>query len=211
MSVRKVQLTAESRLKTFEMRRNHMSSGVLIKGSGITNTLTFIKSEYGNTALEEVLSAMPEPSRQAISTTLATRWYPVEHMGELLSAMKQTIGKGNPTFIYTVSTQAAKTTFNLVYKVFFKLGSPGYIIGKVASVWSTLVNKGELSVVEKGNKHLVVRLTDFPYKNGDYCQERLRGWFRAPLELSGCKIIEATHTACTSRGDAWCEWRFTWS
>jgi hypothetical protein len=186
------------------------SEDTLIKGSGISNTLTFIKSKYGQVALDEVLAAMPDASRQSISTALATGWYPVEYIGDLISAMKGTIGKGSSDFIYTASTEAAKATFNLIYKVFFKLGSPGYIIGKVASVWRTLVNKGDLAVVEKSDKHIVVRLTDFPYKNSDYCGERLRGWFRAPLELSGCQITEAIHTACTSKGSPYCEWRFRW-
>jgi len=188
-----------------------MSSGALIKGSGITNTINFVKSKYGTSALEEVLAAMPDPSRQAIASTLATGWYPVEQIGDLLTAMKTTIGKGKPDFLYSVSIDASKATFNLVYKVFFKLGSPSYIISKVTSVWSTLVNKGELKVVDKSDKHIIVRLTDFPYKNTDYCAERLRGWFRAPLELSGCTITEASHTACTSKGAPYCEWKYRWS
>jgi hypothetical protein len=53
-------------------------------------------------------------------------------------------------------------------------------------------------------------LTDFPYRNPDYCGQRLRGWFQATLELSWCEITRSSHTACTSTGSPYCEWRFEW-
>jgi hypothetical protein len=187
-----------------------MNSEVLIKGSGISTTLDYIKSRFGQNALDQVLAAMPDSSRQSVTSAVVTGWYPIEHIGDLIDAIKMTVGKGDPYFIYIATTEAAKTTFNFIYKVLFKFGSPAYCIGKVASIWSTMLNRGTLTVVEQSDNHVILRLYNFPYKNRDYCGERLRGWFRAPLELSGCRLTKSIHSACTSRGDDYCEWQYCW-
>ena len=70
---------------------------------------------------------------------------------------------------------------------------------------------GKLEVIESRPGHVVVRLSDFPYINADYCQQRLTGWMRAYLELSGCKSLEIGHPSCTSRGDPHCIWDLRWA
>jgi hypothetical protein len=185
-------------------------SDINVKGSGFAYTLEYIQSAYGEAAAAQVLARLSEPSRQTITFALASGWYPVELVGELMAAIRAELERNDPKIIVTVSRESAKATFNRVYKLFFKLGSPAFIVRRVASVWSTIVSAGSLAVVEHGDRHLVVRLTDFAYQNPDYCGQRLLGWFCAPLELSGCELVEAEHTACTAHGAPHCEWRFAW-
>jgi hypothetical protein len=187
------------------------SSGVKIKGSGFAPTLEHIQTVYGEARLEQVLARLPGDGRQTLLNALASGWYPVELVGEFMAAIHAELSSEDPQIIRHISRESAKATFGRIYRLFIKMGTPGFIIRRVASVWRTIVSTGTLAVVDQGDHHLVVRLTEFPYRNPDYCGERLTGWFCAPLELSGCEIIEAEHTACTSRGDPHCEWRFRWA
>jgi hypothetical protein len=187
-----------------------MGSGVNVKGSAIANTMKYLEEKYGKEAVGKIAAALPGQTRDTIMHSLPSSWYPVEIVGDLCEVIQKDLGGSDPDFLFKVSREAAKATFNVFYKVFFKFGSPQFIIGKVASVWSTLATAGRLEIAEKGEKFVVLRLQDFPYKNSRYCSQRLTGWFHAPLELSGCEITESTHTACTSTGSPYCEWRIVW-
>ncbi len=187
-----------------------MESGVTVKGSGIAPTMKYVREQYGDDVAERVFAALPPDVRQALRSPLASRWYPVEHVGELLEALRAHIDGNDPEILFAISRESAKNAFSMIYRVFFKLGSPAFIIGRVSSVWHTLCSKGELNVVEKDDKRIVVRLTDFPYDNPDYCGVRLRGWFHAALEVSGCDITRSEHTTCACKGAPHCEWVFEW-
>jgi hypothetical protein len=187
-----------------------MQSGVKIKGSALGNTFKYLKEKHGIEVHDKVVQGIPEQVRKDIVAALPSSWYPVEYVGDLCASIRAVLGPSDPEINFKISRESAKATFNLVYKVFFKLGSPQYIIGKVAAVWSTLADKGSLTIHEKGDKYLVLRLLDFPYRNPEYCAQRLRGWFHAPLELSGCMITESRHTVCTSQGGPYCEWKIAW-
>ena len=184
--------------------------GVTVKGSGLGNTQKYIREKYGQAVLDKVYAAMAEPARTEVAKSLATAWYPVEHIADFIRAIKSVIGPNDQDINFKISNESAKYTFSLIYKVFFKLGSPQFIMGKVSSVWSTLCSGGKLEITDKSDKHLVLRLSDFAYRDPEYCGQRLRGWFQAPLELSGCQIVENRHTACASKGASYCEWRIAW-
>ncbi len=187
-----------------------MACGVKVKGSGFGPTKAAIVKAYGRSRLEGVMGRLPAKLQDEMRSPLASCWYPVEYVGELMEAIKAEFA-GDPDVLYRISLESSKNTFNLAYRIFIKLGTPSFIIGKASNVWSTACNSGRLEVVETGDKYIMVRLSDFGYRNVDYCGERLRGWFQGPLELSGCRNVVGIHTTCVMRGAAHCEWRYQWS
>jgi hypothetical protein len=187
-----------------------MECRVRVKGSGFGPTKNYIAKAFGAQRLESVMMRLPEKTREEFRNPLASCWYPVEYVGDLLTAIKAEFA-GEKDIIYRISLESGKGSFSLAYRLFIKLGTPSFIIGKASNVWSTACDSGKLEVVESREKEIVVRLTGFGYKNPDYCGERLRGWFQAPLELSGCRNVTGEHITCTSRGGACCECRYRWS
>jgi hypothetical protein len=187
-----------------------VSSEVKVKGSGFEYTKKYIVDRYGRETFDRILSQMPAEAARAVDHSIPSSWYPVQYAGDLANGIKRVLGGSQKHPIFEISKEGAKATFSLIYKMFFRLGSPGFILDRVTSVWKNMSTAGELSVVERGDKFVVVRLKNFPYKNPDYCGERLRGWFHATLELSGCDMVKSVHTRCTSNGSDCCEWRFEW-
>lgn len=188
-----------------------MASGVQVKGSGIAPTMKFIRKKYGDEKADQVLARLSDEVRRTVTVPLAGTWYPVEHVGELCTAIRAVLSTDTPDCLFEIARESATDAFNLIYRVFFRLGSPAFIVKRVASVWGSLCDSGTLSVADHGSTHLVVRLDEFPYKNPDYCAERLRGWFQAALEVSGCDITTSRHTKCVAHGHECCEWRFEWN
>ena len=187
-----------------------METQVKVKGSGIGYTKEYIVKKYGKETMDRIMSFLPEDAAATVQNAIPSAWYPIEHMGHLTDGIKRVVGAKERYAVFEISRESAKTTFSTLYKIFFKLGNPSFIMDRVASVWRNMASEGDLSVVERGDKFVVVRLSNFPYRHPDYCGHRLRGWFHAVLELSGCEITKSKHTKCTSNNDSHCEWRFEW-
>lgn len=184
--------------------------GAKVKGSSFSVPLQYVAKTYGADRLKKALERLPEQMRSDITRGLPSLWYPVEYVGELTSALRMELGPRDPNFVFQLTTNSAKQTFGAVYKLFIRLGSPEFIVGRIAAVYRTMCDTGELQVIDKQPRQITMRLTGFPYRNPDYCGHQLRGWFQGPLELSGCKIVENVHTICACRGSPHCEWRVRW-
>lgn len=88
-------------------------------------------------------------------------------------------------------------------RIFFKFGSPDFILARAARVWSTYWDSGQMSVVVSEPGHLEMRVVDFPVPSELVCQ-RTRGWIHRAFELMGFRP-EVTHPSCVLRGDPYCQ------
>jgi len=187
-----------------------MDTGIQVKGSGFVHTVDYLEKQYGAEVLADILGQMPAGGAKVARRALVMGMYPVEHVGELLDAIKTVLGRDDPEINFKINLAAARASFSTIYKVFFRLGSPGYIIGKAASLFGRFTSKGQLTVVKNEKNLVLLRLTEFGYQHPEFCKHRLRGWYQAPLELSGCRITESSHPRCVLQGDPHCEWRYRW-
>lgn len=187
-----------------------MACGIKFNGSGFLNTKTSLLKNHGPEKVERILSTMSTEAQRSARFALASTQYPVEHISEFLAAIKQVLGPDDPELNFKISKQAAKDTFSMLYKLYFKLGKPQAIINKAASIWTNLCNSGRLLVDTPRPRQVVLTLMDFDYIDPEFCGQRLRGWYQAPLELSGCTVTESLHCHCRAFGDSVCRWRFSW-
>jgi len=72
-----------------------------------------------------------------------------------------------------------------VYKIFFKVGSPEFIISRAARVFSSYYDTGELRIAESGPGRAVAELVGFEGGAPQFC-ERIFGWpSKGPRGFSG--------------------------
>ena len=185
-------------------------SGITVRGSGFVHTLDYLDRTHGAQVTRAILERMPPEARRNARRALATGMYPVEHVSELLAAIRAELAPQDPEINFKVSLAVAKNAFSTLYKVFFKLGRPHFIIKRAAKVWDRMASQGALEVTHQDRGLVGLRLTDFNYADPEFCAQRLRAWYQAPLELSGCRITLSEHPACRSRGDRLCEWQYRW-
>lgn len=187
-----------------------MLSGIKFKGVAFVHTNKYIVKTYGENTLQKIISSMPEVSRQEVKDAAISVWYPVEYVSDYLAALQQVLGTKDAQIVFKISKEAGKDAFSLLYKIFFQLGNPGWVIQRAPSIWRTMSTQGSLTIVERDAKHVVVRLIDFDYRDALFCGQRLRALIQAPLELSGCEITESLHTECIANAGHYCEWRYSW-
>ena len=96
-----------------------------------------------------------------------------------------------------------------VYKIFFKIGSPEFLVSRGTHVFGSYYDTGELRVIEASSGRAVVELTAFEGGAPQFC-ERLYGWMQCTLELAGARNLRSAHSACVHRGDTVCRFEGTW-
>ncbi|MFC1678195.1 hypothetical protein ACFLZ9_00480, partial [Patescibacteria group bacterium] len=144
------------------------------------------------------------------SQILPSLWYPFEY-GHLEAAQKiaNLFYPGNIRGLRELGYYMAEKNLTGIYKVFVKMGSPGFIISKAGTILSTYYRPGKLETIEKGNKLFKFRFVNFESMN-EALEEGIAGWVEKALELSGGKKVEVKINTHISRGASATEYECHW-
>ncbi len=95
-----------------------------------------------------------------------------------------------------------------VYKIFVKVGSPGFIISRASKIFSNMLQPGEMTVVESSPNKAVLHM-ELP--ESDWLLElRMAGWMEQALVISGCAEPKFEITQSLAKGDPVTEFIATW-
>lgn len=180
-----------------------------VKGAAVVATLQFLKDRFGDEALRETLASLDAPDREALETALVSAWYPLPLLLRLMRQAEARFGSRLPGLYREMGRASADYGLTTVYKIFFKIGSPQFIISRASRVFSSYYRQGRLDVPESGPGFANAELRDFKDGSPEYC-ERIFGWMARTLELCGARELRTSHVTCVHRGDALCRFEGTW-
>ena len=187
-----------------------MSEPVKVKGTALSSSVKYLQDKFGPDALEKVIINLPEDQKAAVrGGVLASSWYPFSTLVSIMRAAKKAYGAGAPDIYRDIGRASADYSLSTVYKIFFKVGSPQFIIGRAATLYTNFYTSGEMKVLDSGKGFANVQITGFNEPCEEYCM-RLWGWMERMLELTGARNIKAAHTKCRLKGDALCLYQGTW-
>ena len=187
-----------------------MSEPVKVKGTALSSTVRYIQEKFGEGAVEKVIAALPEIDKATIRNgVLVSSWYPFSLLVAVMRGAKKEFGAGAPDIYRDIGGASADYSLSTVYKIFFKVGSPQFIIGRAATVYGNFYSSGEMKVLDSGKGFANVQITGFAEPCDEYCQ-RVWGWMVRMLELTGARNIKAVHSKCRLKGDALCLYNGTW-
>jgi hypothetical protein len=184
--------------------------GFHVKGNLLAARARYVGETWGAPAVAAVAGQLAPDVRAAFDApVLPFAWYPFTTMAEIDRAIVDGPMAGQVARMKHFGSTIARYDLPTLYKVLFKIGSPGFILGRLAVVYSTYLRGGALSAlsVEKGRARLALTEGDLPYY---FCDQGVPGWITAAVELSGGKNVDAAQVSCVHRGDARCEWRCLW-
>ncbi len=181
-----------------------------VKGTALMPRVKYLE-EKANPAQKERVIALLSPGfqqdlRQGI---LLGQWYPFEYYIELNRALDKVLGIGDLSLIPKLGYYSADQGLKGVYKLFYKVGSPEFIIQRGAKVWNQYFVNGQLSVQVIAPKDVRVLLTDVESPTEEHCLSVL-GWVHRTLELSGGKNVRAEMSKCRRKGAPYCEITARW-
>jgi hypothetical protein len=181
-----------------------------VKGTAIVAALRFFRERFGEDGLASILADLDGADRAVLADGgLVSVWYPVATLLRLMRAAEARFGSRLIHLYRHMGRASADYGLTTVYKIFFKVGSPQFIIARGSRVFSSYYSQGRLEVVESKAGHAAVDLLDFPDGAPEFC-ERIRGWMERTMELAGAKSLKSQHSRCVHRGDTVCRFEGFW-
>ena len=184
-----------------------------VKGTTIAGRLAYARRRGGDEAVQKVVAAIRDPEAKldlADGRALKSSWYPFSALIDISVELDRLYGSGDLSLLVEVGGDVAEADLNSVYKIFFKVANPQFIIDRAASVWRSYYSSGTCRVEKKAPNHVILELADFDEPHRAHCNSVL-GWAARMLTLSSCKDLVAEHILCRTEGGATCRFEAHWT
>jgi len=184
---------------------------VQIKGSAIKETIHQIKSRSGDEALEKIFGLLDEETRAICRGEIySSSWYPLDLFTRFLEVEIRVLAGGREEMITRGSEVVIEKQLRGIYKAFVKLGSPEFVIKRIAAVHETYFQGVPIEVHFEGPGKALVRYTGFE-KQHRIMGFAIIGFFKKALEISGAKDVVLSFTTAIGEGKRFAELSIGWS
>ena len=148
--------------------------------------------------------------RHSIEAGLSkAKWYPFEQFVELNVTIDRLFGRGDLGVVKALGRFGADANLTTIYRLFFKVGSPQWILGRAVRLWSAHYDSGYLEVATRGMRAAVLRVRNFATPHVAHCLS-VAGWAERSIELSGGKRPSFVESKCRIRNDDLCQFDVSW-
>jgi len=156
-----------------------------VKGADFGSLRKLMKL-LGKAREDELVAALAPEHQQLFKRGMASDWTPVERHAEFISAVAEALYPNQALSVESLGRELARHSFSGVYRLFLRIPSVHFIIGKAASVWATYYDTGVARVenVAPGQGDFVVReFSDLPQA----LRRTTTGHVQMLLEMAGAR------------------------
>jgi hypothetical protein len=184
---------------------------VQIKGSAIKETIDQIKTRAGEDAFRKILGLLDAETRKICEGKIfASSWYPLDLFARFLEVEICVLADGNEEMVTRGSEVIIERQLRGIYKVFVKLGSPEFVINRIAAVHATYFQGVPVDVRLQGRGKALVKYTGFE-KQHRIMGFAIIGFFKKALEISGAKDVTIYFATPIEDGKGYSELSIAWS
>lgn len=181
-----------------------------VKGSALRSTMTFLRERYPEDFCQKVVSTIPPAHRAILEKPIQqSGWYDATILYTLMHIIAKASNENEEDLFFRMGKQSCDDGLNTIYKIFFKVGSPTFILKHVAQVWGNYYSEGRMVLLSGTSTTAHMRLEGVQFPDESLCH-RIRGWMVRASELSGGKNVRVFHETCVHRGGTSCEWKGAW-
>lgn len=179
------------------------------KGNWVAARHHYVVERHGQRGVEQVAGLLEAPYRDAFLTPpLPFVWLPLDLLTHIDHAIFTELMHGNLDQMREFGGFIARRDLTALYRMFFKLGTPGFVLRRSRLVFAQYIKGGSLEpTVEGKDATLFVRDLVLPYY---LCEHGIPGWLQAALELAGGHSVKVTQPSCAHRGDPECVLHASW-
>lgn len=173
-----------------------------VKGSAVSSIPEFVREKFGE-RLNEWLDSLSEDSRKIMNAPIipAISWYPLEYgLIEPTRKICEIFYENDERGAWEGGRFSAEKGLIGIYKMFVKLGSPKFIVGRAATIFSSYYKPSAMAVANNDTNRVVLHITEFP-EIERLLELRIGGWIERALEISGSKNVNVDLTKSLSEGD----------
>jgi hypothetical protein len=184
---------------------------VQIKGSAIKETINQIKTRSGEDAFQKILGLLDEETRKICEGEIfVSSWYSLDLFARFLEIEIRVLANGNEEMVTRGSEAVIERQLRGIYKAFVKLGSPEFVIKRIAAVHATYFQGVPIEVQLQGHGKAVVKYTGFE-KQHRIMGFAIIGFFKKALEISGAKDVIIYFATPIEEGKGYSELSIAWS
>jgi hypothetical protein len=184
---------------------------VQIKGSAIKETIDQIKRRSGEAAFQQILGLLDEETRTVCEGEIfSSTWYSLDLFTRFLEIEIRVLADGNEEMVTRGSEAVIERQLRGIYKAFVKLGSPEFVIKRIAAVHATYFQGVPIEAQMLGHGKALVKYTGFE-KQHRIMGFAIVGFFKKALEISGAKDVVLYFPMPIDEGKGYSELSITWS
>jgi hypothetical protein len=184
---------------------------VQIKGSAIKETIDQIKRRSGEAAFQNILALLDDETRKTCGGEIfSSTWYPLDLFTRFLEIEIRVLADGNEEMVTRGSEAVIERQLRGIYKAFVKLGSPEFVIKRIAAVHATYFQGVPIQVHLEGRGRALVKYTGFE-KQHRIMGFAIVGFFKKALEISGAKDVVIRFSVPIEEGKSYSELTIAWS
>ncbi|MCA2977955.1 MAG: hypothetical protein INH37_06700 [Myxococcaceae bacterium] len=181
------------------------------KGIAVIARLKWVRRFHGDAGARRLHDALSAPTRDALERHILPHdWVPMRTFVEVNVAVDRLFGSGDLRLCKDLGAWAAQENLPRLFRLFYRLGTPGFMFERAAKLWSAHYDSGRLTLVLPTEKRAHLSLFDFAEPHRAHCLSVL-GWAAKSVELSGARVVESDEARCRTRGDDRCEFVVSWA
>lgn len=181
-----------------------------MKGSALTSRILWVQLEHGEAGFQRLLAQVSPELKSIVEMGVhKAKWYPFEQFVEMNLVLDRLYGKGDLGLIKDLGRYGADANLKTIYRLFYKVGTVHWILGRAVRLWSAHYDTGYLEVMTRGPKTAVLRIRGYHSPHAVHCMS-VMGWAKRSIELSGGKRVVSAETKCRVKGDEFCQIESSW-
>lgn len=187
------------------------TSGVVqVKGSALASRVLWVDLGHGEAGVQRLIKQCTPELRASIEAGISkAKWYPFDHFVELNVVIDRLFGAGDLALVRVLGRAGADANLTTIYRLFYKLGSVHWILGRGVRLWTAHYDSGYCEIATRGPKAAVIKICGFETPHPAHCLSVL-GWVERSIELSGGKRPTVEESQCRTRGDDKCRLDIAW-
>jgi alkanesulfonate monooxygenase SsuD/methylene tetrahydromethanopterin reductase-like flavin-dependent oxidoreductase (luciferase family) len=181
-----------------------------IKGTAVLDTFAAIKARAGKETLDKIVARLDDQAKEAFQEPISpSSWYSCDAFARFLEADIQETAGGNEEELIKRAEIVIEKQLSGVYKMFVKLGSPEFVIRRIAAVHATYFDGVQIIPEMKGSNGATIQYVGFSRQH-KILGFVIIGFFRKALGISGAKRVNAHFTVPIEAGEKFCELALHW-
>jgi hypothetical protein len=184
---------------------------VQIKGSAIQETINQVKRRSGEDAFQKILELLDEEARNVFKSEIySSSWYSLDFFTRFLELEIRLLAEGKEEMVTRGSEAVIERQLRGIYKAFVKLGSPEFVIKRIAAVHATYFQGVPIEVKLPGKGQAWIKYTGFE-KQHRIMGFAIIGFFKKALEISGANDVVIHFATPIEEGKGYSELSISWS
>ncbi len=185
-----------------------------VKGLALISCKNFVEKRFNQPDIEKFIKALDQETVLIYNNIVPNKFYPITTFIKINKAIVDIFNNGNISILKKLGRFCADEAVRGIYRVFFKFGTPQFIIRQAANVFSKYYDKGKLNILYTKNNVAAAELIGFNNIEDisliKYVCTTIEGWIERSVEICSGKTTNTEHSKCTSKNEGSCIFTCKW-